>query len=247
MFHRVRQESTSIVNGGDERIQGTREDEIRRISSEEVKEALRKMGRAKSVGTDQIPIEVWKCLGEVEVHWLTTLFNTILHTGRMPEEWRSSVVIPIYKNKEDAQDCGNYRGIKLLSHTMKLWERVVEQRLRKAVQVRENQFGFMPGRSTIEAIHILRRLMEKYREHRRNLHMVFIDLEKAYDSVPREVIWKCLKEKDVSGTYIRMVKDMYENARTCVGDASGRYKIFPGGYWVASRFSFKPVPFCDNN
>ena len=87
------------------------------------------MGRAKAVGTDQIPIKVWKGLGDLGAQWLTTLFNTILHTGRMPEEWRSSVVIPIYKNKGDAQECENYRGIKLLSHTMKLWERVINQRL----------------------------------------------------------------------------------------------------------------------
>ena len=134
----------------------------------------------------------------------------------MLDEWRSSVVIPIYKNKGDAQECGNYRGIKLLSHTMKLWERVIDQRLRKIVQVRENQFGFMPGRSTMEAIHLLRRIMEKYREHRRNLHMVFIDLEKSYDSVPREVIWKCLEAKNVNSIYVRAIKDMYEKTRTCV-------------------------------
>ena len=106
----------------------------------------------------------------------------------MPKEWRSSVVIPIYKNKGDAQECENYRGIKLLSHIIKLWERVIDQRLHKIVQVRENQFGFMPGRSTMEAIHLLRRLMDKYRDHRRNLHIIFIDLEKTYDSVSREVI-----------------------------------------------------------
>ncbi|GJV91301.1 hypothetical protein Tco_1539114 [Tanacetum coccineum] len=45
----------------------------------------------------------------------------------MPEEWRLSDVIPIFKNKGDAQVCSNYRGIKLLSHTMKLWERVIER------------------------------------------------------------------------------------------------------------------------
>jgi len=96
----------------------------------------------------------------------------------MPERWRTSVVIPIYKNKGDAQSCGNYRGIKLLSHTMKLWERVIEARIRRETQVTVNQFGFMPGRSTTEAIHILRRMMEMYREKKRDLYMVFIDLEK---------------------------------------------------------------------
>ena len=60
LFNRGRQESTSIVNRGEERTWETRGDEIRRISSAEVKEALSKMGRAKSIGTDQIPIEVWK-------------------------------------------------------------------------------------------------------------------------------------------------------------------------------------------
>ena len=74
----------------------------------------------------------------------------------MPEEWRVSTLIPLFKNKGDAQVCENYRGIKLLSHTMKLRERVIEKRIRRETVIRENQFGFMPGRSTTEAIHLLR-------------------------------------------------------------------------------------------
>ncbi|XP_021984724.1 uncharacterized protein LOC110880519 [Helianthus annuus] len=93
------------------------------------------MGRAKAVGPDNIPIEVWKCLGEEGVHWLTILFNLIFKSGKMPDQWRNSVVVPVYKNKGDAQCCGNYRGIKLLGHTMKLWERIIETRIQRETQV----------------------------------------------------------------------------------------------------------------
>nr|GEX21568.1 hypothetical protein [Tanacetum cinerariifolium] len=80
--------------------------------------------------------------------WLTCLFNKNFSSAKMPNEWRVSEVIPIYKNKGDAQVCSNNIGIKLLNHTMKLWERVIERRLRKETRVLENQLGFMPGRST---------------------------------------------------------------------------------------------------
>ncbi|KAL0906721.1 hypothetical protein M5K25_025237 [Dendrobium thyrsiflorum] len=130
----------------------------RRISKIEVREALKKMKCGKAVGPDDIPIEVWKCLGEDGISWLTKLFNIILKTKKMPDEWRKSVLIPIFKNKGDAQDCANYRGIKLMCHTLKLWERVMEHRLRRDTNISQNQFGLMPGRSTMEAIHLLRDL-----------------------------------------------------------------------------------------
>src|ERR1044071_7349267 len=85
----------------------------------------------------------------------------------------------------------------------------------------------MTGRSTTEEIHILRRLMEKYREKKRDLHMAFIDLAKAYDSVPRTLIWGSLESRGVSGKYIDLIRDMYVRTETSVRSPVGDTESFP--------------------
>jgi len=164
-------------------------------------------------------------------------------TAKMHRKWRSSVVIPLYKNKGDIQDCNNFRGIKLLNHTMKLWERVIERRWRNDISIFDNQFGFMPGRSTIEVIYLLRRLMGLYRNKEVDLHMVFIDLEKAYDRVPREVLWRCLEKKWVSPSYIQVIKDMYEGGMMSVRTPGGVHQWLRRWFGAASGFYLKPFSF----
>ena len=87
----------------------------------EVREAFKRMKGGKALGFDDIPIKVWRCLGDIAIVWITKMFN-IFRSNKMLEEWRRSILIPIYKNKGNIQSCTNYRGIKLMSHTMKLWE-----------------------------------------------------------------------------------------------------------------------------
>ena len=82
------------------------------------------MKGGKAMGPDCIPIVVWKGLGDIGIVWLTKLFNLIFRANKMPEEWRWSILVPIFKNRGGVQSCTNYRGIKLMSHTMKLWGRV---------------------------------------------------------------------------------------------------------------------------
>ena len=64
----------------------------------------------------------------------------------IPEDWKRSVLILIYKNRGDAQCCGSCRVIKLMSHTMKIWERIIKARLRDRVEISKQQYGFMPER-----------------------------------------------------------------------------------------------------
>ena len=98
----------------------------------------------QAVGPDDIPVDVWKCLGEVTREFLIRLFNRILEIHKMSDEWRKSVLVPIY-NKGNVQSCTNYRRIKLMSPTMKIWERVVETRLRQEVDFCEQQKGGQTG------------------------------------------------------------------------------------------------------
>jgi hypothetical protein len=85
---------------------------------------------------------------------------------------------------------------------MKLWERIIEHRLRGVSNVTKNQFGFMPGRSPVDAIFLIRQLMERCREQKKDLHMVFIDLDKAYDKVPRNVMsWALQKHSLIKVHY----------------------------------------------
>ncbi|KAK3507750.1 hypothetical protein QTP70_035081, partial [Hemibagrus guttatus] len=215
-------------NDREKRVEGVNsvEQKVDKIRKDEVRKALKRMKSGKAVGPDDIPVEVWKCLGEAAVEFLTSLFNRVLESEKMPEEWRRSVLVPIFKNKGDVQSCSNYRGIKLMSHTMKLWERVVEARLRKVVEICEQQYGFMPRKSTTDAIFALRILMEKYRDGQRELHCVFVDLEKAYDRVPREELWCCMRKSGVAEKYVRVVQDMYERSRTVVRCAVGQTEEF---------------------
>ncbi|KAK3507448.1 hypothetical protein QTP70_020646, partial [Hemibagrus guttatus] len=215
-------------NEREKRVEGVNsvEQKVDKIRKDEVRKALKRMKSGKAVGPDDIPVEVWKGLGEAAVEFLASLFNRVLESERMPEEWRRSVLVPIFKNKGDVQSCSNYRGIKLMSHTMKVWERVVEARLRKVVEICEQQYGFMPRKSTTDAIFALRILMEKYRDGQRELHCVFVDLEKAYDRVPREELWYCMRKSGVAEKYVRVVQDMYERSRTVVRCAVGQTEEF---------------------
>ena len=113
---------------------------------------------------------------DCSVEWLTSLCNL-----RIPDDWKSSILLTVFKGKGDLTECGSYRVIKLLEHAMKVIERVFERRIREKVKIDGMQFGFMPGKGTTDAVFTVRQMQEKYGCKGKKLYFAFVDLKKAFD------------------------------------------------------------------
>ena len=100
-------------------------------------------------------------------------------------------------------------GLKLLDHAMKGIERVIEKIIRERISIDDMQFGFMPGRGTTDAIFILRQLQEKHLAKNKKLYFAFVDLEKAFDRVPRKVIWWAMRKLGIEEWIVRFVQAGY--------------------------------------
>uniref|UniRef100_A0A7I4Y565 Reverse transcriptase domain-containing protein n=1 Tax=Haemonchus contortus TaxID=6289 RepID=A0A7I4Y565_HAECO len=174
--------------------------------------------------------------------WLTESFNQVVAEKKVPENWQQSTTIPIWKKKGSLGDCTCYRPIRLLSHSMKIFERIVDSRIRDIVELTNNQCGFVAGCSTIDAIHATR-LLEKYREKRRPVHLAFLDLEKAFDRVPRDVIWYALRQHGVPEELIEWVRILYTSPKSRVQTAAGTSAEFPISVGVHQGSALSPLLF----
>ena len=197
-----------------------------RISTLAVDAAIGKMKQGKSGGPTGVVSVMLKAAGETGTMWMTDVCNAVVRDGKIPEDWSRSWMVNVYKGKGDALACGSYRGIKLLEHAMKVLERVIEGRVRKIVKIDNMQFGFMAGRSMTDAIFIVHQLQEKYLARNIELWMAFVDLEKAFDRVPREVVWWALKYLGVDEWIVSVIKAMYEDASTKVRMNGREHRAF---------------------
>ncbi|TWW67426.1 HEAT repeat-containing protein 3 [Takifugu flavidus] len=187
------------------------------ISGAEVAEVVKKLLGGKAPGVDEIRLEFLKALDVVGLSWLTRLCNIAWTSGAVPLDWQTGVVVPLFK-KGDRRACSNYRGITLLSLPGKVYSGVLERRVRRIVEprIQEEQCGFRPGRGTVDQLYTLSRVFEGAWEFAQPVHMCFVDLEKAFDRVPRGVLWGVLREYGVSGPLMRAICSLYDQCQSLV-------------------------------
>ncbi|KAK3564177.1 hypothetical protein QTP86_010807 [Hemibagrus guttatus] len=214
------------------------------ITQAEVTEVVQQLLGGKAPGVDEIRPEYLKSLDVVGLSWLTRLCNIAWRSGTVPLDWATGVVVPLFK-KGDRRVCSNYRGITLLSLPGKVYSRVLERRVRPLVEprIQEEQCGFRPSRGTLDQLYTLHRVLEGSWEFAQPVHMCFVDLEKAFDRVPRGILWEVLWEYGVRGPLLRAVRSLYNRSRSLVRIASCKSDLFPVHVGLRQGCPLSPVLF----
>ena len=185
------------------------EDEV--FTAAEVATAIKGIKSGKAAGEDEIRPEMLKALTGEGILWLTRVCQVVWKFGKTPRDWQTGAIIPIFK-KGDRKQCTNYRGISLLSLPGKVYAKCLERKCREIVKskLEDGQCGFRPSRSTTDQI------FEKSWEYGKDLFACFVDVEKAYDRVPRDKLWKVLQEYGVDGQLLCAIKSFYCRPEVCV-------------------------------
>ena len=214
-----------------QRITKTSLDEI--PTMDEMARAIASLKDGKAPGGDGIPAEVWKHGGDNLFSRLHQLITNAWEMGSVPQAWKDASIITIYK-KGDRTDCGNYRGISLLSIAGKIFARILLNRLSTHLTpevVPETQCGFRGNRSTVDMIFCLRQLQEKCIEQDRPLYMVFVDFSKAFDTVGRTGLWQLLKKYGCPEKFTTMIEALHTGMMATVnvgGEVSESFRVTNG-------------------
>lgn len=189
-------------------------DRVPDILPAEVEKSIKTQKKDKAPGLDGIVNETLIENMKQLVPIFTSMFNEILQSEAIPEQWTISTIVLLYK-KGDKNDINNYRPISLMSNIYKVFAKVILNRITKTLdecQPRE-QAGFRSGFSTIDHIHVVKQLFEKGREFNMTFYCCFIDYSKAFDSLEHNSIWQALKNQGVENQYIRILEHIYRNSK----------------------------------
>jgi len=91
---------------------------------------------------------------EASPEWMADVCNAVVIDGKIHEDWSKSWLASVHKDKGDTIECGSYRGIKMIEHVLKIFERFVEVQVKENIKIDNMQFGFMGGKGTTDAIFI---------------------------------------------------------------------------------------------
>ena len=202
-------------------------------SLKEIEDAVGRMRCGKAPGIDGITADVLKAGGRSLAEQLHHLFVDIWEDEDPVDDWSTAILIRLFKNKGDKKDCANYRGISLLPVVSKVFSRILLSRVQEHLnsQILDIQAGFRANRTTVDHIITLKMLKEHTRDHNKPLFLCFIDIQKAYDSVDRSLLWQICRHYGMTDKIIRLFKLLYHESKAHVrinGELSDPFDIETG-------------------
>ena len=195
----------------------------------ETQKAVRPMTNWTATGPDSLPVKLLKLDDPtrepvVRKHF-HVIFVRVWRGEKIPQEWKYATVKVLHK-KSDRSDCNNFRGIPLVSHAGKVLLKIVANRLSDFYEAQqilpEEQCGFRPARSTIYMLFVVRRLQDLGRQRKIPLYMCFVDLQKAYASADRELLWEVLDRAGVPSVMIDVIRQFHDGMRARVRMDDGK-------------------------
>ena len=201
-------------------------------TEEELEEAIFKMKKGKAAGKSGILPELLLYGGGALWLRLLELIQDMWNQGRVVSDWKDALIVPIPK-KGDLQQCDNWRGISLLDVAGKVFARVIQERLSLIAErlLPDSQCGFRKGRGCVDMVFVARQLLEKAREHNDYLYTLFVDLRKAYDSVPRSALWRVLEKCGVPPKLLTIARSFHQDMHAEVrlgGSISSSFEVNNG-------------------
>ncbi|KAK6741647.1 hypothetical protein RB195_009489 [Necator americanus] len=178
------------------------------------------MKNGKSGGDDGTSAEMLKYFPPSGIREMTKIIRSIWINERIPDSWRHAIIIPLHK-KLSVTDPRNYRGISLLRVMYKVLERIILDRLIKHREetTRDEQAGFRPGRSAIDQVFIVRRVIEIWQRYSKPMQLAFLDSEA--DSPHRGRLLNALSADGVPGKFVRLLDDMNQRTTAAVRTPAG--------------------------
>ena len=212
LYHDVRPEENDIEIANDEGPE---------IMRSEVEAAIKEMKAGKAVGGDGVAAEALQALGDFAIDQLTSLFQQIYQSGNIIDEMCDSVFVALPK-VEGTLECSKHRTLSIMSQITKILLRIILKRIRSKLrtQISDQQFGFVPGKGTSNALFALRVLTENVLEVQKDIFVCFVDYEKAFDKVKHANLFNMLNEAGIDGKDMRLMRNLYwkQKATVRVGD-----------------------------
>ena len=218
------------------------------ITRAEIIQEISCLKNNKAISFDRVSNEILKAGKLVLVEPLLKLFNPILSSTLYPSDWKLDILSPLHKSGEKS-DPNNFRGLAVSSCLGKLFNKILQTRLdkfcKKHNHISAEQGSGRSGSRTSDHLLILRCLFDKYVKHQgKHLFTCFVDLRKAFDTVPRiQLFYSLLKNYSIGGNFLKILQQIYSENKIFVKLSSGLVHPFQTTVGVKQGCVFSPLLF----